>query len=379
MTRAYPDPARLTRAIEDTLLHEIAHHFGIDDDRLHALRRGGPGDQDLARGARSSSRAGARARPGLSGPPGGRRRAVGHSRWAAATVGPGARVRSVRPLGGGIAEATDALTIDDRAGRRHRLVLQRWIRPGWEADDPGFDPAKEAAVLAALEGTAIPAPRLAGVDPDGSWAGVPALLTARLPGRPPTVARIGRPATTAALGTMLAAIHRVGADLVGDRALLAVVPPYRPFGDLADAVVPTASRRRDLWATALALAALPPPAQPAILIHRDFHAWNTLWLGDRLTGVVDWTSASWGPPAADLAHLRVDLVVDVSVAAAVRARDAFAAAGGDLANARHHQLRTVFDYLTDTDPAVLTGAAAERLDAFLELVLAEADGPDRTG
>jgi predicted Zn-dependent protease with MMP-like domain len=32
---------KLTRAIEDTLLHEIAHHFGIDDNRLHALRAEG--------------------------------------------------------------------------------------------------------------------------------------------------------------------------------------------------------------------------------------------------------------------------------------------------------------------------------------------------
>ena len=41
LTRVYPDPARLTRAIEDTLLHEIAHHFGIDDNRLHELRAEG--------------------------------------------------------------------------------------------------------------------------------------------------------------------------------------------------------------------------------------------------------------------------------------------------------------------------------------------------
>jgi len=41
LTRAHRDPERLTRAIEDTLLHEIAHHFGIDDDRLHQLRAEG--------------------------------------------------------------------------------------------------------------------------------------------------------------------------------------------------------------------------------------------------------------------------------------------------------------------------------------------------
>jgi len=41
LMRAHGTGERLTRAIEDTLLHEIAHHFGIDDDRLHALRAAG--------------------------------------------------------------------------------------------------------------------------------------------------------------------------------------------------------------------------------------------------------------------------------------------------------------------------------------------------
>ncbi|HLO35025.1 MAG TPA: metallopeptidase family protein [Candidatus Deferrimicrobium sp.] len=41
LSRANPTPERLTRAIEDTLLHEIAHHFGIDDHRLQQLRAEG--------------------------------------------------------------------------------------------------------------------------------------------------------------------------------------------------------------------------------------------------------------------------------------------------------------------------------------------------
>jgi predicted Zn-dependent protease with MMP-like domain len=44
LARANPTPDRLRGAIEDTLLHEIAHHFGIDDGRLRELaaeRRGG--------------------------------------------------------------------------------------------------------------------------------------------------------------------------------------------------------------------------------------------------------------------------------------------------------------------------------------------------
>ena len=40
LTRANHDPDRLRLAIRETLHHEIAHHFGIDDDRLRELQRG---------------------------------------------------------------------------------------------------------------------------------------------------------------------------------------------------------------------------------------------------------------------------------------------------------------------------------------------------
>ena len=40
LSRANRDPERLVAAIRDTLHHEIAHHFGIDDARLRELRRG---------------------------------------------------------------------------------------------------------------------------------------------------------------------------------------------------------------------------------------------------------------------------------------------------------------------------------------------------
>ena len=81
-------------------------------------------------------------------------------------MGPGTRLRASRPLSGGIAQATDALTIDDRTGRRHRLVLQRWLRPETDGD-PGFTPGKEAAVLETMATTTVPVPRVVAVDPDG--------------------------------------------------------------------------------------------------------------------------------------------------------------------------------------------------------------------
>jgi predicted Zn-dependent protease with MMP-like domain len=40
LTRANPTPERLAAAVIDTVHHEVAHHFGISDERLHELRGG---------------------------------------------------------------------------------------------------------------------------------------------------------------------------------------------------------------------------------------------------------------------------------------------------------------------------------------------------
>jgi len=42
LVRANRTPERLAAAIADTVYHEIAHHFGISDERLHELERGEP-------------------------------------------------------------------------------------------------------------------------------------------------------------------------------------------------------------------------------------------------------------------------------------------------------------------------------------------------
>ena len=52
------------------------------------------------------------------------------------------------------------------------------------------------------------------------------------------------------------------------------------------------------------------PKTDSTLIHRDFHPENTLWSLNRLTDVVNWTQASWGPAALDLGQMRWDLVLD---------------------------------------------------------------------
>jgi predicted Zn-dependent protease with MMP-like domain len=41
IVRASRDPGALVELLTETVYHEIAHHFGISDERLHELKRGG--------------------------------------------------------------------------------------------------------------------------------------------------------------------------------------------------------------------------------------------------------------------------------------------------------------------------------------------------
>ena len=67
--------------------------------------------------------------------------------WVARTMWPGSRIHVVRrlPLGGW--HLNHALTVIDRRGRVHRLVLRRWARPDWDSDDPDYTAAREMTIL----------------------------------------------------------------------------------------------------------------------------------------------------------------------------------------------------------------------------------------
>lgn len=53
-----------------------------------------------------------------------------------------------------------------------------------------------------------------------------------------------------------------------------------------------------------------------VLTHYDLWTGNTLWRGERLVGVVDWSGARSAPRGVDLAWLRLDLVLQGRLAAA---------------------------------------------------------------
>ena len=230
------------------------------------------------------------------------------------------------------------------------VVLRRWAGAGWERTDAEFDARREAAVLRLLADTPVPAPRLLAADLDGESCGVPALLLSLLPGRPPG-AGLDRDVLIDGMAQLAEAIHTV--DAAG------AVPRYRRYVAPQRLAAPRWSRRPELWERAIEVARGTAPALPDCLIHRDFHPGNTLWEGDRLTGVVDWSYASWGPAAVDAASLRWNLAVDHGPEAAARVPGAHP----------YWDVVSVLDVVCDDPADGDDDGIGEALERHLEVVL----------
>ena len=153
----------------------------------------------------------------------------------------------------------------------------------------------ETGILSRLQHLAPLVPRLVAADL-GSEMGGPLIVTSRVLGGHP-----GRDVSPTALaqqmGIVLARIH--AADGEGLRRAPAGAPSGP--GPLAAA----ARARFDALSD-----------EELVLTHYDFWCGNTLWVGDRLTGVVDWSGARQAPRGQDLAWCRLDLVLMGHVAAA---------------------------------------------------------------
>lgn len=228
----------------------------------------------------------------------------------------GGTVVSARPLRGGESSAMHLLTVARAGDRADQAVLRRYVRPEMNAGEPGIA-AREARVLRFAETVAIPTPRLLACDPAGSKAGVPAVLMSRVPGRvdwSPT----DMDAWLARLAEPLLPLHATALPPPG------VICPFTPYRQNSYET-PAWVRWPGVWtrATEIYLESAPcgganrcgggdrcgggGPDARGVFIHRDYHPGNVLWRRGRVTGVVDWQSASIGPAVVDVAHCRGNL------------------------------------------------------------------------
>lgn len=236
--------------------------------------------------------------------------------WVRAHAPPGATISSVRRLRAGTAAATHAVNLRTADGASIRYVLRRYLRRDWLRLEPDLA-EREDRILHLLDPSPLPTPQPIAVDPAGEICDAPAVLMTRLPGRldidPPDLDTY-----LARLAAPLPAVHAISVDAEFRRSY-----PYRVWNP--EPSIPTWTRQRRAWRTVLAEAvAAPPPARP-FFIHRDYHPGNVIWLRGRLTGLVDWVNACWGPAGLDVAHCRVNLTVLFGLAAAERFLDLYRA------------------------------------------------------
>jgi aminoglycoside phosphotransferase (APT) family kinase protein len=292
------------------------------------------------------------------------------TRWVLEVIGPGSRVCSTRWLRLGGWHVDHALDVLDGRGRTHRLVLRRWARPGWEADDPDYTVEREVAVLELLGSTPVPAPVVVAADPAGAQCDVPAILLTRLPGHPPRPAEVSGARFCSDLAEALAQIHAV--DATRARRL----EPYRLYYDRTHAAPAAWMPATPVWAQAIAAVREPPPTTTSgtsiTLIHRDYHPQNTLWSRQRLTAVVDWTQASSGPPGLDLGHMRWNLLADHGQHVADQFLARYRATTGNACpDQPYWDLVSLLDLLLDgDDPGDIEPSDLKRFEEYAKTALA---------
>jgi aminoglycoside phosphotransferase (APT) family kinase protein len=197
-------------------------------------------------------------------------------RWLS---GRGVTPSAVRPLPG----TTAALFAIDGG-------VLRWYEDGTFLDEEPDAVAREVAALAALADTPVPAPGLV------AWSTDPAaVLMTLVPGE--------HRLDSAGAGAVLDVLERIHAVDPGSLAAWS----YRGYHEDRDLPRPRWWRDGRLWDRALALSAARPTSVEPVVIHRDFHPGNVLWVGSEISGVLDWGNACLGPASFDLAHYRVNL------------------------------------------------------------------------
>jgi aminoglycoside phosphotransferase (APT) family kinase protein len=295
-------------------------------------------------------------------------------RWVTDTVGGGARVAAVT----GLREGANPWSLRfEPAGRVEAAVL----RLGDPADpDHRHRFATEVAALRVAGDHQLPAARLIATDLDGAAAGVLAVLTTVLPGhsRIPSVASTER---LQGLGATAAALQAVP---LAPRAAL-------PLRTRSIADVDFAAQRREKGTTALLTAAeerleqLPVPGGPTVFVHGDLWFGNTLWSGDRCTGLVDWDCAGAGSPGIDLSGARFDAALMFGLPAAEQVLEGWQRAAGRRAEQVAYwdvvaALGTLADMafcvpaLHDQGrPDLDAGLLGQRRDAFLRTALGRLD------
>lgn len=245
--------------------------------------------------------------------------------WVEENLAPGDRIEGVERLRGGWTSEMRRLHIAGPGGDRH-LVLRSFVKPFFLRHAQGLL-AREAAVLALLSGTDVPAAELHAVDAVAEHCDHPSLLMSFLPG----TVHLGDADAEHRVGLLareLVRIHRVEVSET-DRPRT-----YQAWTTPELVRVPEATAQPEVWRQAIDIIRRDPPAHRSCFLHRDFHLGNVLFRQDgdalRVSGVVDWVETSWGPADLDVAHCSTALALLHGAETGMTFAERYVASGGEL-------------------------------------------------
>ncbi|MCZ4517977.1 aminoglycoside phosphotransferase family protein [Rhodococcus ruber] len=298
--------------------------------------------------------------------------------WVSRHLNAGERIIESETLSGGITADIRKLTIGTTDGFSRNLVLRTYTDPAsvLHAED---SLRRESAALTFLSGSGVPVPQLVAFDPTAAHCEYPSLLMTHLPGST-VLTDDGVRERVALLARQLVEIHAVKAE-----------PRPREYQAMttADSVVVPARAGAKVWAAAIDVLRRPVPTYDGRVLHRDFQPGNVLFdvsqnATPRITGVVDWAGASWGPTDLDVAHCSTNLALLHGPQWGPQFASAYEDAGGVLSEStRSRQYWRVRDALACSEEVQLwaapwreagrtdltPGVVEDRLDAYISMLM----------
>jgi aminoglycoside phosphotransferase (APT) family kinase protein len=297
--------------------------------------------------------------------------------WVSRHLEAGERIVKAEALHGGITAEIRKLTVGTRGGGTRDLVLRTFVDTEYAEDWL----TREAHALTVLRRTGVPAPELVAVDPTAEHCEHPSLLMTHLEGRP-VLEDQGLETRLPLLARQLVAIHALR-PVERPREYVALTTP--------ETVVTPRTADAAVWAAAIDVIRRPAPSYEGRFLHRDFQPGNVLFdvppstsSGTRITGVVDWAAASWGPTDLDVTHCSTNLALLHGPAWGLRFAEAYEEAGGLLAATASERLYwQVRDALAASEElafvsrpwqaagrtGLTTRVVEERLDAYVTALI----------
>lgn len=202
--------------------------------------------------------------------------------------------------------SVDAAWTDDKGRHAHRLMLMR--------DAAGTllntDRARECAVLKALEGSGVPAPKVILMDEQGLRLGAPSVVMERMPGSCDYMVLNGaapldaRLSLAQAFTELMAAIHSVDWRARGLERSLGLPQGAPSLHELqhweSEYRKAQLEPHPELDYILSWLRRHAPQAEAIVLVHGDFKPGNALVEQGRITAKLDWETAHLGDPLEDL-------------------------------------------------------------------------------